>query len=73
MHANFGSHLDHLSDEMCQMNTKISHIARCQSRLGGFAPSPSTEHVEESSSLDGGDDDDDNTSSSETDEEMMIS
>ena len=73
MHANFGSHLDHLSDEMCHMNTKISRIARCQSRLGGFAPSPSIEHVEESSSSDGGDDDDDNTSSSETDEEMMIS
>ena len=73
MHANFGSHLDHLSDEMCHMNTKINRIARCQSRLGGFAPSPSIEHVEESSSSDGGDDDDDNTSSSETDEEMMIS
>ena len=27
MHADFGSRLDHLYDEMCQMNTKIGHIA----------------------------------------------
>ena len=41
MRANFGSRLDHISDEMCQMNTRISRIARRQSRLGGFALSPS--------------------------------
>ena len=73
MHANFGSHLDHLSDEMCHMNTKISRIARCQSRLGGFAPSPSIEHVEESSSSDGGDDDDGDAFGSEYDDEIMAS
>ena len=28
MRADFGSRLDHISDEMCQMNTKISRIAR---------------------------------------------
>ena len=28
MRADFDSHLDHLSDEMCQMNTKIGCIAR---------------------------------------------
>ena len=40
MCVDFGSHLDHLFDEMYQMNTRISRIARCQSHLGGFAPSP---------------------------------
>ena len=70
MRANFGSCLDHLSDEMCQMNTKIGRIARHQSRLGGFAPSPTPKPVEVSSS-DGGDDDD--TSSSEIDDEMATS
>ena len=63
MHADFGSRLDHLSDEMCQMNTKIGHIARHQSQLGGFTLSPSLEHVRESSSSDGGDDDDDTSGS----------
>ena len=70
MCADFGSRLDHLSDDMCQMNTKIGRIARRHSRLSGFASSPSPEHVKESSSLDGGDDDDDSASSSETDDEM---
>ena len=28
-----------LTDEMCQMNTRIGYIDRHQSRLGGFAPS----------------------------------
>ena len=28
MRANFGSRLNHLSDEMCLMNTRISRIAR---------------------------------------------
>ena len=29
MHADFGSPLNHLFDEMCQMNTRIGHNARC--------------------------------------------
>ena len=73
MHVYFGSRLDHLSNEMCQMNTRISGIARRQSRLGGFAPSPSLEHVEESSSLNGGDDDAGDASGSEYDDEMTTS
>ena len=36
----FGTHLDYLFDEMCQMNTKIGQIAQRQSHLGGFVPSP---------------------------------
>ena len=73
MHADLGSCLDHFYDEMSQMNTKIGHIARRQSFLGGFAPSLTPESIEESS-LDGGDsDDDDDASCSETDDEMTIS
>ena len=54
------------------MNTRIGCIARRQSRLGGFAPSPLSEPAEESSS--GGDDDDDvNGSSSSNDDEITIS
>ena len=49
MNADFGSRLDHLSNEMCQMNTRIGRIARQQSCLGGFAHSPSLETAEESS------------------------
>ena len=57
MGVDFDSHLDHISDEKCQMNTGIGCIARRQSHLGGFAPSPSPEPVKDSS--DGRDDDDD--------------
>ena len=38
MHANFGSRLDHLSDEMCQMNTRIDCNGHHQSPFGGFMP-----------------------------------
>ena len=73
MRADFGSCLDHLSDEMCQMNTKINRIARRQSCLGGFAPSPSLEHVEESFSSNGEDNDGGDASGSKCDDEMMTS
>ena len=72
MHADFGSHLEHLSDEMSQMNTRISCIAHRQSWLGGFAPSPSPEHAEKFFSSSGGDDDD-NASGSKYDNEMTTS
>ena len=72
MHADFGSCLDHLSNKMCQVNTRIGHITHCQSRLGGFTLSPTPEPIEESST-NGGDDDDDDTSSSKTDDEMVAS
>ena len=68
MRADFSSLLDHLSDNMCQMNTRIGRLARRQSRLGGFVPSPSPEHVEESASSDGGDDDVDASGSKSNDE-----
>ena len=40
MEADFGGRLDYLTDEMCQMNTRVGHIARRQARVAGFAPSP---------------------------------
>ena len=53
------------------MNTRIGRIAYRQSRLGGFAPSPSLEPTEPSS--DGGDDNGDDASYSEIDDEMIVS
>ena len=70
MHADFDSRLDHIFDEMCQMNTRIGCIAHRQSHLGGFAPSPSPEPVKDSSD---GRDDDDDASGSEYDDVMTAS
>ena len=69
MRTDFGNLLDHIFDEMCQMNTRIGCIACRQSHLGGFAPSPSPKPTKESFS-DGGDDDDDNASCSKSDDEI---
>ena len=61
------------------MNTKISHITCCQSRLSGFVPLPLSELVEESSSSGGGDDGDDaygskyDASGSKYDDDMTTS
>ena len=51
--------LDTLSDELCQMNTRVDRIARQQARLGGFvkSPSPSPEASEDED--DNGDSDND--------------
>ena len=73
MRADFGSHLDHLSDKMCQMNIRIDRIACRQSCLGGFASSPSPEHAKESSSSNGGDDDGDDAFGLKYDDEMTTS
>ena len=58
------AHLNTLSDELCQVNTRVSRIARRQARIGGFAaspsPSPSLEASEDENADDGsGDNDDD--------------
>ena len=34
--------LDTLSDELCQVNTGVDHIARWQAHLSGFVESPSS-------------------------------
>ncbi|XP_050262215.1 uncharacterized protein LOC126706724 [Quercus robur] len=54
--------LDTLSDELCQVNTCVGHIAQWQARLGGFveSPSPSLEaSKDEDDDGDSNDDDDD--------------
>ena len=53
------------------MNTKISRITHHQSRLGGFAASPSPKPI--GSSSDGEDDNGDDASFFETDDEMNAS
>ena len=64
MRADFGSRLDHLSNKMYQMNTKIGRIACRQSRLVNFSPSPSSNS---------GDDKSDDASTFPSDDEMIVS
>ena len=66
--------LDTLSDELCQVKTRVGRIARRQARLGGFleSPSPSLEAFEDKDddgdSNNDGDDEDEDASSSGDDE-----
>ena len=62
--------LDTLSDELCQVNTYVSRIARQQAHLGGFAtsPSPSPKASADEDGEDSDDGDDANASSSSDDE-----
>ena len=59
-----GCSLDTLSDELCQVNTRVSRIARRQAAMGGFttytSPSPLTSEDEsdDGSSSDDADEDD---------------
>ena len=66
--------LDTLSDELCQVNTRVACIARWQARLGGFveSPSPPLEDDEASEDDDDSDNDDDEgeDASSFSDDEM---
>ena len=71
MRADFGSRLDHLTVKMYQMNTKIGRIARRQSCLNGFIPSP--EHDPSVKSSNSGDDHSDDTSGFAHDDEMTVS
>ena len=41
MHADFSGRLNYLTDQMCQMNTRIGRITRWQARIDSFGPSPS--------------------------------
>ena len=70
--------LDTLSDELCQVNIHVSHIARRQACLSSFAasPSPSPEASTDEDGDDGADDDDedkDEDANSTNDDEMMTS
>ena len=66
--------LDTLNDELCQVNTHVSHIARRQAVMGGFtmASSPSPEAFEDESDDDSSNDDtdEDDDASSPSDDEM---
>ena len=68
-------HLDTFTDELCQVNTRVSRIARCWARFGGFATSRSPS-LEASANEDGEDSDDGvdvDDASSFNDDEMMTS
>ena len=58
------THLDTLSNELCQVNTCVSHIARRQLVMGGFvaSPPPTLEDSEDE------DDDNDATASDDKDD-----
>ena len=62
--------LDTFSDELCQVKTRVSHIAQRQACLGGFvaSPSPSLEAFADDDGDDGDGDDEDDASSSNDDE-----
>ena len=62
--------LDSLTDEMCQVNTRVGRVAHRQAHLGGFAPSPSPS-PKASVNEDGDDDEEDASFSS--DDEMTTS
>ena len=64
--------LDTLNDELCQVNTRVGHIARQQARLGGFVESPShspkaSEDEDNDGDFDDDDDEDEDASSSDDD------
>ena len=63
--------LDTLSDELCQVNSRVSCIARWQARLGGFVESPchSLKAFEDDDDDDDEDEDEDDSSSND---DMMI-
>ena len=51
--------LDMLSDELCQVNTHIGRIARCQAEMGDYTmPSTPVAFADESDGSDDSDDDD---------------
>ena len=70
--------LDTLSDEFCQVNTRVGHIGQRQAIMGGFAVSlsPSPQASEEESyddSFGGVDADEDDDASSSGNKEMTAS
>ena len=69
---NIDAHLDILSDELCQVNTCVGHIARQQAHLGGLieSPSPPPEASKDDDDSDNNDDDKDRDASSPSDDKM---
>ena len=67
------AHLDTLSDELCQVNTRVGRIARCQAEMGGYTmPSTPVASANKSDANDAtaSDDEDDGNASSPSDEKM---
>ena len=66
------AHLNTLSDELCQVNTRVGCIAKRQACLGGFveSPSPPPEASEDDDDSDDDDDDEDRDASSSSVDEM---
>ena len=66
--------LDTLSDELCQVNTRVGRIARRQAVMGGFtassSPSPPASEDENDNGSGSNDVDEDNGASSSSDDEM---
>ena len=66
--------LDTLSDELCQVNTRVSHITLQQAVMGGFTvaspPSPPASKDESDDGYINDDADEDNGASSPNDDEM---
>ena len=64
--------LDTLTNELCQVNTRIGRIARQQARLGGFleSPSPPPKASEDDDDSDDDEDDEDGDASSPSDDKM---
>ena len=69
------AHLDTLSDELCQVNTRVDRIAGRQAHLGGFVASPSPfpeayEDEDNDGDSNGDDDDEDKSASSSSDDKI---
>ena len=66
--------LDTLSDELCQVNTRVGRIARRQAVIGGFtvasSPSSPTSKDESDNGSDNDDVDEDDDDGSPSDDEM---
>ena len=69
------AHLDTLTTELYQVNTRVGHIARQQAHLGGFivSPSHSLEASKDDGGASGGTSYGDEASSSSSDGEMIAS
>ena len=68
------AHLDTLSDELCQVNTRIGRIARHQAEMGDYTtpstPMASADESDGSNSVDASDDEDNGDASSPSNDEM---
>ena len=61
------AHLDTLSDELCQVNTRVGRIARRQAEMGGYTMPSTLVAPADKSDVDDANDDDDADSDDEDD------